>query len=92
MRLLSRSGSLSGLLLLASACTTQAVETTAGQRAQAPAYVAKLERLVPQLLADEKAAGVGVAVIRDGAVEWTGYYGEQSPGVPASQRTAFNTA
>ncbi len=92
MQLLSRSGSLSGLLLLASACTTQAVETTTGQRAHAPAYVAKLERLVPQLLADEKAAGVGVAVIRDGAVEWTGYYGEQSPGVPASQRTAFNTA
>ncbi|MDH5824995.1 serine hydrolase [Luteimonas sp. RD2P54] len=34
----------------------------------------------------------GVAVIRDGRVAWTGYYGEQSPGVPASETTLFNVA
>ncbi|NZA25683.1 beta-lactamase family protein [Luteimonas sp. SJ-92] len=34
----------------------------------------------------------GVAVIRDGEIAWSGYYGEQSPGVPASRTTLFNVA
>lgn len=34
----------------------------------------------------------GAAVIEDGRIAWTGYYGEQSPGVPASGDTLFNVA
>ena len=48
--------------------------------------------LLPGLLKEQKAAGVGIAVIRDGRVIWTGYYGEQAPGIPVSAQTAFNTA
>jgi CubicO group peptidase (beta-lactamase class C family) len=32
----------------------------------------------------------GVAVIKNGKVVWQGYYGEQSPGIPASASTLFN--
>ena len=51
-----------------------------------------MNALMPELLKEQKAAGVGIAVIRDGRVIWTGYYGEQAPGIPVSEKTAFNTA
>ena len=52
----------------------------------------RINELLPPLLKEQKAAGVGIAVIRDGQVIWTGYYGEQAPGIPVSEKTAFNTA
>ena len=52
----------------------------------------RINELLPPLLKAQKAAGVGIAVIRDGQVIWTGYYGEQAPGIPVSERTVFNTA
>ena len=51
-----------------------------------------MNALMPVLLTEQKAAGVGIAVIRGGRVIWTGYYGEQAPGIPVSEKTAFNTA
>ena len=53
---------------------------------------ARLDALVPKLLSDEKAAGAGIGIIRNGSVIWQGYYGEQAPGIPISERTVFNTA
>ena len=38
-----------------------------------------------------EAADVGIAVLRDGEVVWSGYYGEQA-GLALSAATAFNTA
>jgi CubicO group peptidase (beta-lactamase class C family) len=56
-------------------------------------YVAsKLEAQIPVLLREERAAGVGIAIIRNGHVVWQGYYGEQAPGIPTSEATVFNTA
>lgn len=52
----------------------------------------RLDALVPKLLREEKAAGVGVAVVRNGEVIWEGYYGEQAPSVPINDATVFNTA
>ena len=52
----------------------------------------RINELVPALLKEQRAGGVGIAVLRDGQVIWTGYYGEQAPGIPASEKTAFNTA
>ncbi|WP_052215468.1 serine hydrolase domain-containing protein [Sphingomonas sp. ERG5] len=52
----------------------------------------RMDRVMPALLREQKLGGMGIAVIRRGRVVWTGYYGEQSPGVPVSPRTAFNTA
>jgi len=53
---------------------------------------ARLDERLPGLLADYKVAGAGIGVIRGGELVWSGYYGEQGPGVPASERTVFNTA
>lgn len=74
-------------VLLTACASVEAAELAPVERVGA-----RLDALVPGLLAEEKAAGVGVAVIRDGRTVWTGYYGEQGPGVPVSERTAFNTA
>jgi CubicO group peptidase (beta-lactamase class C family) len=53
---------------------------------------AALDAGVPRIIRLHHVAGAGVAIIRDGKVAWTGYYGEQGPGVPASRKTLFNTA
>ena len=53
---------------------------------------ARMDALVPSLIETDGVAGIGIAVIRDGAVTWEGYYGEQAPGVPATRKTAFNVA
>lgn len=37
-------------------------------------------------------AGIGIARIEEGSVAWSGYWGEQSRGVPVTKDTAFNTA
>lgn len=53
---------------------------------------ARFDEMVPLMLSEHKAAGVGIAIIRNGDVIWTGYYGEQGPGAPTNEDTVFNTA
>ena len=38
------------------------------------------------------AASVGIGIIRNGALVWTGYYGEESSGKPIGPQSMFNTA
>jgi len=38
------------------------------------------------------AASVGVGIIRNGKLVWTGYYGEEAPGKPVGPQSMFNTA
>lgn len=73
--------------LLALACTACATSV-------APSFdrAAALDAGVPAILSSRHIAGAGVAVIRAGHVVWTGYYGEQGPGVAASRDTMFNSA
>lgn len=47
---------------------------------------------IEALKTQHKASAIGIGIIDDGALVWTGYYGEQSPGIPVSARTMFNTA
>jgi CubicO group peptidase (beta-lactamase class C family) len=54
--------------------------------------LAVLDAQLPALLERYHIAAVGVAVIRDGRTVWTRVYGEQGPGIPASDRTLFNVA
>lgn len=65
---------------------------SAEARTSRPALEVRMARTMPALLREQKLDGIGIAVIRRGRVIWTGYYGQQSPGVPVSRRTAFNTA
>ncbi len=68
------------------------VQACATPPEQSADYEARLNTLVPELLRDERAAGVGIAVISNTEVVWTGYYGEQGPGLAVNERTVFNTA
>jgi len=52
----------------------------------------RVDMTMPGFITQYHVAGAGVGVIRDGKLVWTGYYGEQAPGVPANARTVFNTA
>ena len=47
---------------------------------------------ITALMDEYDAASVGVGIIKNGKLVWTGYYGEQSPGVRAGPQTMFNTA
>ncbi len=80
------------LLLTANACS---VDQTVPADAE-PTVPLDAESLlnthVPLLLNEYKAAGAGIAIIHDGAISWTGYYGEQEPQVPVTRNTVFNTA
>lgn len=51
-----------------------------------------LERRLGEIVAEQHVITAGVGVIKDGELAWSAYFGEQSPGVPASAATRFNTA
>lgn len=57
-----------------------------------PAHAEQLNQALEELFAQHGVNTAGVGVIRDGELVWTGYFGEQRPGVPASEETLFNVA
>ncbi|MBX2821861.1 MAG: beta-lactamase family protein [Rhodothermaceae bacterium] len=52
----------------------------------------ELDRVIPEIMNTHGVNTTGVGVIKNGVLVWTGYYGEQSAGVPASKETLFNVA
>lgn len=82
-----------GSLFVIGACTSSG----AGRPITAPsptsrALAASLDTLAPRWLAEAKVPSLAVAYIKDGAVQWTRAYGEQTPGVAATTRTLYNVA
>jgi CubicO group peptidase (beta-lactamase class C family) len=75
------------LLLALAACASRPAAAPA-----TPALTSRLDAQVPALLAKYGVASVGVALIDDGRVTLTRTYGQQSPGVPATDATLFNLA
>lgn len=75
-----------------SACRTHLDSAHGSPRRSSDHRVELLDHYVPRMLRDYRAAGAGVAIIEHGKVVWTGYYGEQGPGVPVTAKTVFNTA
>lgn len=75
-------------------------ESTSPQRIAAdhriPAVSAERQALFdarfPALLEQHGVWTAGVGIIRDGELVWTGYYGEQAPGIAASEDTQFDVA
>jgi CubicO group peptidase (beta-lactamase class C family) len=53
---------------------------------------AALDEIAPQWLAEHQVPSIAVAYVRDGRVRWTRVYGEQAPGVPATEQTLYNVA
>lgn len=63
-----------------------------GGAERADALIAALDEKAPLWLAEHGVPSIAVAYIRDGRVRWTRVYGEQSPGVPATEATLYNVA
>ena len=57
---------------------------------QAPASDSGIDNEFSALLSKHGVATIGAGVIRNGELVWSGYWGEQSPGVPADPDTMFN--
>ena len=53
---------------------------------------ARLEAQIPGLIAKHRVAGVGIALIEESQVVWSGSFGERAPGEPVTAETMFNTA
>ena len=65
---------------------------TGTARADDPDKGTQLDAAVPRILAKYHTAGAGIAVLRDGRIAWSGYYGDQAPGIAAGKHTMFNGA
>ncbi|MEM9594208.1 MAG: serine hydrolase domain-containing protein [Acidobacteriota bacterium] len=84
---------LAALTCLGCAPTPPTPEATpADIEAVTPERAAELEQRFDELLDRLGVVTAGVGVIQAGELTWTGYYGEQSPGVPASRETLFDVA
>ncbi|MEO1219801.1 MAG: serine hydrolase domain-containing protein [Pseudomonadota bacterium] len=82
-------GALSATLpLLIWSLPTAAQSSSQGDSA-APEAV---DRVASTAINQPNIAGIGIARIENSKVLWSGYWGEQSPGVPVTAETAFNTA
>lgn len=78
-------------LWLTVGCASQSQPELANPTGAVPDSVA-LDTQFEVILADYNMATAGAAIIQNGEIVWTGYYGEQAPGVPASRDTLFNVA
>ncbi len=85
---------LSGFVLL-SAGAGRAGESTLNHFT-IPSVTAERAETIDQamlaLMRQYKVITAGVGVIKHGQLAWAGYYGEQSPGLPASENTQFDIA
>lgn len=82
------------LTLAASACAPAASAAQAADAVtmESVARLAALNEKAPQWLAEARVPSIAVAYIREGQVQWTHVYGEQSAGVPATEQTLYNVA
>lgn len=71
--------------MIAAQSTAQSVRATKDGRAEIDAHAA-------EWLKESGVPSVAVAYIRDRKVAWTRVYGEQSPGVAATEKTLYNVA
>ncbi len=80
------------ILIFSSAIVAVSPERTIAQAALPRERLAALDAKLPALLTKHHIAAIGAAIIRGGEIVWTGVYGQQGPGKPASAQTLFNIA
>ena len=82
-----------GLVALVFAGLSRA-ETKSGSQAVSPAAAGELERLARAEMEQRKIPGLAVAVVRDGQVAWTGFYGmaDLENAIPVGRETVFRFA
>ena len=79
-------------LILASCLAASACAHRIDPPLGTPSPPSDVDAIARSTLAKPNIGGIGMARIIDGEIAWTGYWGEQSPGVPVGPQTAFNTA
>lgn len=80
------------LLLFASHANAEPAAKPGRERGYVPSPTSDLDRAVADVLAEHGIVTAGIGLVDDGRLVWTGYWGEQEPGVPASATTRFNVA
>jgi CubicO group peptidase (beta-lactamase class C family) len=79
-----------GIVCLHAACSN---EVKKPQPTEYPASVkSELHKTLAQIMQENKVNTAGIGVIKNGRLAFSGYYGEQAPGIPASESTRFNIA
>ena len=77
-------------------CTTLMIPVSFAQDApkvsQRSELQQRLDRSVAQWLTKYDVPSVAVAYVENGKLAWTAVYGDQSPGVPATEKTLYNVA
>ncbi|MCE3290130.1 MAG: hypothetical protein K0R83_2142, partial [Caulobacter sp.] len=81
-----------GLLMLIAGCGATLRSTDAVSTQAPPLPSADTERAIAEVLRRHGIVTAGIGLISDGDLVWERYYGEQSPGVPATAKTRFNVA
>jgi CubicO group peptidase (beta-lactamase class C family) len=76
------------LCLLAAGCVTAG----SPEKDQAGAPPPRVDAFAEELIAKPNVGGMAILKIEGGEIAWSRYYGEQNPGVPVGESTAFNTA
>ncbi|MEO0419879.1 MAG: serine hydrolase domain-containing protein [Pseudomonadota bacterium] len=80
---------LKSAIIIASATFASTASLAQAPQTPVPSAVSKAAQAA---LSQPNIAGIGIARIEKGKVTWTGYWGEQSEGIPVTDQTAFNTA
>lgn len=86
---------LAALLLLASCAPANSpapLQAPPAQRASADPRREVLDRNVEQWLRENDVPSIAIGLVENGRVAWTAVYGEQSPGVRATEATVYNVA
>jgi CubicO group peptidase (beta-lactamase class C family) len=80
---------LAAMVVLAGSCLHAQSVPAAGSKVD---LHAEIDRQAEQWLKEYDVPSVAVAYIENGKVAWTAIYGEQSPGVKATEKTLYNMA
>lgn len=93
---ISRAAACGLALMLVPGCGARSGAASAGEPQAAAVWrdrpAASTERAISDILRRHGVVTAGIGVMRDGELVWEGYFGEQSPGVPATSETRFNVA
>jgi CubicO group peptidase (beta-lactamase class C family) len=81
-----------GCVSMIRAAGQEKAQSTAGAVAPRKDGRAEIDAHAVEWLKESDVPSVAVAYIENRRVAWTAVYGEQSPGVPASAKTLYNTA
>lgn len=80
------------IAILLAACVQGSSETPSEQIEPVDAErLAALDSAIDEILGGHDIRTAGIGLIEKGELVWAGYYGEQSPGIPASAATQFDT-